>query len=169
MSLSHVFLQRDLMRSQKGPHGHLSPTPSVCPRRIFIPFSPLAARPDDIHVRPIAIATLFGALELLPCRRTDSILLPLRPARSVYSLPSSDRFNLVLLTVVSSPHHHSTPAKMKDLASRESLAIPEGVTVTLKARIVTVTGPRGTLTKAARHIQMDMQVVSITNRVGRRS
>jgi large subunit ribosomal protein L9e len=58
---------------------------------------------------------------------------------------------------------------MKDISSVESLVIPEGVTVVLKARSVTVTGPRGTLTKNVRHIQMDMQIVSGRNgRVGTR-
>ena len=37
---------------------------------------------------------------------------------------------------------------------------PEGVTVVSKARTITVTGPRGTLTKKVGHIQMDIQVVS---------
>lgn len=50
---------------------------------------------------------------------------------------------------------------MKDLSSVEYLTIPEGVDVKLKARTVTVTGPRGTLTKTVRHIQLDMQLVSI--------
>jgi hypothetical protein len=49
---------------------------------------------------------------------------------------------------------------MKDVSSIEYLDIPEGVTVQVKARKVTVEGPRGTLTKNAGHIQMDIQVVS---------
>ena len=49
---------------------------------------------------------------------------------------------------------------MKDISSVESLVIPEGVTVTSKARTITVTGPRGTLTKKVGHIQMDIQIVS---------
>lgn len=49
---------------------------------------------------------------------------------------------------------------MKDLSSIETLAIPEGVTVQLKSRVVTVEGPRGKLVKAVKHIQMDMQLVS---------
>jgi ribosomal protein L6P/L9E len=36
---------------------------------------------------------------------------------------------------------------MKDIYKEESLDIPEGVTVTIKARIITVVGPRGTLQK----------------------
>jgi hypothetical protein len=54
----------------------------------------------------------------------------------------------------------SYASKMKDLSSVESLAIPEGVDIKLKSRVVTVTGPRGTLTKAVKHIQMDIQIVS---------
>jgi len=49
---------------------------------------------------------------------------------------------------------------MKDLSSIETLAIPEGVDIKLKSRVVTVTGPRGTLVKAVKHIQMDIQIVS---------
>lgn len=49
---------------------------------------------------------------------------------------------------------------MKDITSVESLVIPEGVTVTAKARTITVEGPRGTLTKKVGHIQMDIQLVS---------
>lgn len=50
---------------------------------------------------------------------------------------------------------------MKDLSSIETLPIPEGVDIKLKSRVVTVTGPRGTLTKAVKHIQMDIQIVSL--------
>jgi large subunit ribosomal protein L9e len=53
---------------------------------------------------------------------------------------------------------------MKDLAAVESLVIPSGVDVKIKSRTITVTGPRGTLTKQVRHIQMDIQIVS--RRVG---
>lgn len=49
---------------------------------------------------------------------------------------------------------------MKDITANETLSIPEGVDIKIKSRIVTVTGPRGTLTKAVRHIQMDIQIVS---------
>ncbi|KAK9458909.1 60S ribosomal protein uL6 [Lipomyces oligophaga] len=43
---------------------------------------------------------------------------------------------------------------MKYIQSDEILEIPAGVTVSIKARIVTVTGPRGTLTKNLRHINL---------------
>lgn len=50
---------------------------------------------------------------------------------------------------------------MKDLSSVETLTVPEGVEIKIKSRVVSVTGPRGTLTKAVKHIQMDMQIVSV--------
>jgi len=49
---------------------------------------------------------------------------------------------------------------MKDISSVESLTIPEGVTVAVKSRIVTVEGPRGKLVKNVGHVQMDIQLVS---------
>lgn len=49
---------------------------------------------------------------------------------------------------------------MKDLTSVETLAIPAGVSVAVKARKITVEGPRGTLVKNVGHIAMDIQVVS---------
>ena len=49
---------------------------------------------------------------------------------------------------------------MKDITSVETLDIPQGVTVNIKARSITVEGPRGTLTKNTSHVQMDIQVVS---------
>jgi hypothetical protein len=55
---------------------------------------------------------------------------------------------------------------MKDITSNESLSIPEGVDIKIKSRVVTVTGPRGTLTKAVKHIQMDIQIVSIVRKPG---
>lgn len=49
---------------------------------------------------------------------------------------------------------------MKDLSSVETLTIPADVTVKVKARTITVTGPRGTLTKNVGHVAMDIQIVS---------
>lgn len=48
---------------------------------------------------------------------------------------------------------------MRDVLSTEELEVPEGVTVSIKSRIVTVTGPRGTLKKNLRHVNMDIQLV----------
>ncbi|KAJ1921627.1 60S ribosomal protein L9B [Tieghemiomyces parasiticus] len=46
---------------------------------------------------------------------------------------------------------------MRDISKDEIITIPDGVTVEIKARHVTVTGPRGTLKKGLRHIDMDLQ------------
>lgn len=48
---------------------------------------------------------------------------------------------------------------MLDVQKIEELEIPEGVEVTVKSRIITVTGSRGTLTKNVRHVNMDIRVV----------
>ncbi|KAH9844238.1 60S ribosomal protein L9 [Rhodofomes roseus] len=47
---------------------------------------------------------------------------------------------------------------MKDVIKTEELSIPEGVEVSIKARQITVTGPRGTLSKNVRHIDMDIRL-----------
>lgn len=51
---------------------------------------------------------------------------------------------------------------MRDVLSTEELVIPDGVTATIKSRLVTVTGPRGTLKKNLRHVNMDIQLVPTT-------
>ncbi|KIM46081.1 hypothetical protein M413DRAFT_441144 [Hebeloma cylindrosporum] len=48
---------------------------------------------------------------------------------------------------------------MRDVLKTEQLEIPSGVDVTIKSRLITVTGPRGTLTKNVRHVDMDIRVV----------
>jgi len=48
---------------------------------------------------------------------------------------------------------------MRDIHSTEELDIPEGVDVAIKSRIITVKGPRGTLVKNVRHIDMDIRLV----------
>jgi large subunit ribosomal protein L9e len=50
---------------------------------------------------------------------------------------------------------------MKDVSSIETLNVPEGVTVQIKARTISVEGPRGKLVKNVGHIQMDIQLVSL--------
>ncbi|KAG0016781.1 hypothetical protein BGZ82_000942, partial [Podila clonocystis] len=45
---------------------------------------------------------------------------------------------------------------MKDIYKEEILAIPAGVEVEVKARLVTVKGPRGTLNKNFRHVEMEI-------------
>ena len=47
---------------------------------------------------------------------------------------------------------------MRDVLKTEELTIPEGVTVDVKSRLITVKGPRGTLTKNVRHIDMDIRL-----------
>ncbi|ORY05117.1 large subunit ribosomal protein L9e, variant [Basidiobolus meristosporus CBS 931.73] len=51
---------------------------------------------------------------------------------------------------------------MKDIYKEEELTIPEGVTVDVKARVVRVKGPRGTLSKDFHHVNMDIKKISAT-------
>ena len=48
---------------------------------------------------------------------------------------------------------------MRDILQTENLDIPEGVTVSIKSRVIEVTGPRGKLTKNVRHVNMDINLV----------
>jgi hypothetical protein len=48
---------------------------------------------------------------------------------------------------------------MRDVLKTEELEIPEGVEVSVKSRLITVTGPRGTLTKNVRHVDMDIRLL----------
>ncbi|TFK75803.1 ribosomal protein L6 [Pluteus cervinus] len=48
---------------------------------------------------------------------------------------------------------------MRDVLKTEELDIPEGVQVSIKSRLITVTGPRGTLTKNVRHVDMDIRLL----------
>lgn len=47
---------------------------------------------------------------------------------------------------------------MRDVLKTEELDIPEGVTVEIKSRLITVEGPRGKLSKNVRHVNMDIQL-----------
>ncbi|CCH45010.1 hypothetical protein BN7_4589 [Wickerhamomyces ciferrii] len=49
---------------------------------------------------------------------------------------------------------------MKYIKTDQVLDIPEGVKVNIKSRIITVTGPRGTLTKNLRHIDITFTKIS---------
>lgn len=49
--------------------------------------------------------------------------------------------------------------QMRDILQTEELEIPSGVEVTIKSRVITVSGPRGTLTKNVRHVDMDIRVI----------
>jgi len=56
--------------------------------------------------------------------------------------------------------------KMRDILKTEELEIPDGVTVSVKSRVIVVTGPRGTLTKTVRHVNMDIRLIKTkTNKV----
>lgn len=48
---------------------------------------------------------------------------------------------------------------MLDVQKFEELPIPDGVDVSIKSRIITVSGPRGTLTKNVRHVNMDIRLI----------
>jgi large subunit ribosomal protein L9e len=48
---------------------------------------------------------------------------------------------------------------MRDVLQTEELEVPEGITIEIKSRVIKVTGPRGTLTKNVRHVDMDIRVV----------
>ncbi|KAI0347228.1 60S ribosomal protein L9 [Trametopsis cervina] len=48
---------------------------------------------------------------------------------------------------------------MRDILKTEELDIPDGVDVTVKSRLITVKGPRGTLTKNLRHADVDIRLL----------
>ncbi|SMN19227.1 similar to Saccharomyces cerevisiae YNL067W RPL9B Protein component of the large (60S) ribosomal subunit [Maudiozyma saulgeensis] len=51
---------------------------------------------------------------------------------------------------------------MKYIQTEQSIAIPEKVTVAIKSRVIKVTGPRGTLTKNLKHIDVTFTKVDNT-------
>jgi len=53
---------------------------------------------------------------------------------------------------------------MKALKTTDSVKIPSGVDVQLKSRVVTVKGPRGTLTRSFKHLNLDMQLEGKKNK-----
>merc|ERR1712225_4081 len=56
------------------------------------------------------------------------------------------------------PHSSRT---MKDIYKDEEIIVPEGVTLEIKSRAITVSGPRGTLKKAVKRINMDIRLVNV--------
>merc|ERR1712107_161395 len=46
--------------------------------------------------------------------------------------------------------------KMKEINSFELVTVPEGLKASVKSRVVTVTGPRGTLVKSFKHLAIDI-------------
>ena len=61
---------------------------------------------------------------------------------------------------------------MKTLKSQRVIKVPDGVTVSIKSRTVTVTGPRGELTRSFKHQSLDMvpskDQVTVTKWFGKR-
>jgi len=51
---------------------------------------------------------------------------------------------------------------MKELNSFETVTVPEGLEASVKARVVTVKGPRGTLTKSFKHLAVDIYMTDKT-------
>merc|ERR1719231_2248520 len=47
---------------------------------------------------------------------------------------------------------------MKTILKGADVTIPDGVTLTVSSRLVTVTGPRGKLTKDLKHLPLDMRL-----------
>merc|ERR1712126_204275 len=50
--------------------------------------------------------------------------------------------------------------KMKVINTSQTVTIPEGLTSTVKARVVTISGPRGSLTKSFKHMNIDISKVN---------
>jgi len=48
---------------------------------------------------------------------------------------------------------------MHNVLRTEELIIPENVDISIKSRLITVTGPRGTLKKNIRHVDMDIRLL----------
>jgi len=48
---------------------------------------------------------------------------------------------------------------MRDVLQTETVTIPEGVTASVNARIVTIEGPRGKLVRDLHHISMDIRLI----------
>ena len=57
---------------------------------------------------------------------------------------------------------------MKTICRTGYVTIPEGITITIKAKVVTVKGPRGTLVKDLKHIPIDMQLIEDGKKIGPR-
>jgi len=47
---------------------------------------------------------------------------------------------------------------MREIKASKTLAVPEGVTVSVKTRTVTVTGPRGTLKRSFSHLAIELTI-----------
>lgn len=49
---------------------------------------------------------------------------------------------------------------MKEIVTNQCVKIPKDVTVSVKSRRITVTGPRGVLKRAFKHLNIDIYMVS---------
>lgn len=49
---------------------------------------------------------------------------------------------------------------MREIVTNQSVKIPKDVTVSVKARRITVTGPRGVLKRAFKHLSLDIYMVN---------
>jgi large subunit ribosomal protein L9e len=49
---------------------------------------------------------------------------------------------------------------MKEINSFQLVKVPEGLTAKIKSRVVTVTGPRGALTKSFKHLAIDIYMLN---------
>ena len=55
---------------------------------------------------------------------------------------------------------------MRDILKTEELEIPDGVDISVKSRVISVSGPRGKLTKNVRHVDMDIRlIIGKTNKI----
>merc|ERR1712002_290661 len=58
------------------------------------------------------------------------------------------------------PVVHGRTIAMKTILASRNVDIPEGVDVSVKARTVTVKGPRGTLKRSFKHLKVEIRVLS---------
>lgn len=49
---------------------------------------------------------------------------------------------------------------MKTILSSETMDIPEGLEIKIKAKVIEVKGPRGTLTRNFKHLNLDFQLIT---------
>ncbi|KAG9155460.1 hypothetical protein Leryth_009895 [Lithospermum erythrorhizon] len=56
---------------------------------------------------------------------------------------------------------------VKTILSSETMDIPEGVTIKVKAKVISVTGPRGTLTRNFKHLNLDFQLIKDEEEAGK--
>ncbi|KAF8238785.1 ribosomal protein L6 [Tricholoma matsutake] len=49
---------------------------------------------------------------------------------------------------------------MRDVLKTEELEIPDGVDIIVQSRVISVSGPRGKLTKNVRHVDMDIRLLT---------